>query len=164
LRGDQRTQGEQSRKEGGKIFGSGSRTPIAITLLVKDESNNHKIYYHDIGNYLSQKNKLNFISNYHSIKGMKWQEIIPDKNNDWINQRNENYNTFLSLYKDIFLGKLVGVSTSRDAWVYNFSYNPCVDNAQSMVKNYNSEIERLKNINDKNTLLEKANTSSDFIN
>src|SRR5699024_6685473 len=58
----------------------------------------------------------------------------------------------------------VGVSTSRDAWVYNFSYNPCVDNAQSMVKNYNSEIERLKNINDKNTLLEKANTSSDFIN
>jgi len=24
-----------SRKEGGKIFGSGSRTPIAVTMLVK---------------------------------------------------------------------------------------------------------------------------------
>jgi predicted helicase len=35
LRGNQRTSGELSRKEGGKIFGSGSRTPIAITLLVK---------------------------------------------------------------------------------------------------------------------------------
>lgn len=35
LRGNQRTSGELSRKEGGKIFGSGSRTPIAVTLLVK---------------------------------------------------------------------------------------------------------------------------------
>jgi len=30
LRGNQRTSGELSRKEGGKIFGSGSRTPISI--------------------------------------------------------------------------------------------------------------------------------------
>ncbi|WP_039762251.1 hypothetical protein, partial [Bartonella queenslandensis] len=29
LRGNQRTSGEVSRKEGGKIFGAGSRTPIA---------------------------------------------------------------------------------------------------------------------------------------
>lgn len=35
LRGNQRTSGELSKKEGGKIFGSGSRTPIAITILVK---------------------------------------------------------------------------------------------------------------------------------
>lgn len=35
LRGNQRTQGEMSRREGGKIFGSGSRTPVAITILVK---------------------------------------------------------------------------------------------------------------------------------
>ena len=35
LRGNQRTSGELSRREGGKIFGSGSRTPIAITILVK---------------------------------------------------------------------------------------------------------------------------------
>ncbi|HCW9186108.1 TPA: helicase, partial [Staphylococcus aureus] len=38
MRGDQRTQGEKSRKEGGKIFGSGSRAPIAISILVKDGS------------------------------------------------------------------------------------------------------------------------------
>jgi predicted helicase len=35
LRGNQRTSGELSRKEGGKIFGSGSRTPVTITILVK---------------------------------------------------------------------------------------------------------------------------------
>jgi len=36
LRGNQRTAGEQSRKEGGKVFGGGSRATVAITLLVKD--------------------------------------------------------------------------------------------------------------------------------
>ncbi|HZV45274.1 MAG TPA: helicase-related protein, partial [Saprospiraceae bacterium] len=61
LRGNQRTSGELSRKEGGKIFGSGSRTPIAITLLVKNpESKALKatIRYHDIGDYLSREEKL----------------------------------------------------------------------------------------------------------
>ena len=32
LRGNQRTQGELSRREGGKVFGSGSRAPVAITI------------------------------------------------------------------------------------------------------------------------------------
>jgi predicted helicase len=35
LRGNQRTESEQSRKEGGKIFGSGSRNTVAILILVK---------------------------------------------------------------------------------------------------------------------------------
>ena len=36
LRGNQRTSGETSRREGGKVFGQGSRTPVAITLLVQE--------------------------------------------------------------------------------------------------------------------------------
>jgi len=35
LRGNQRTAGEQSKREGGKAFGSGSRATVAILLLVK---------------------------------------------------------------------------------------------------------------------------------
>ncbi|MDO8727916.1 MAG: DEAD/DEAH box helicase family protein [Candidatus Methanoperedens sp.] len=60
LRGNQRTSGELSRKEGGKIFGSGSRTPVSITLLVKKPNNSNKnatIYYRDIGDYLSREEK-----------------------------------------------------------------------------------------------------------
>ena len=36
LRGNQRTQGERSRQEGGKVFGQGSRAPVAITILVRN--------------------------------------------------------------------------------------------------------------------------------
>ena len=38
LRGNQRTSGETSRKEGGKFFDSGSRTPVAICFFVKLDS------------------------------------------------------------------------------------------------------------------------------
>lgn len=61
LRGNQRTSGELSRKEGGKIFGSGSRTPIAITFLVKNPTKKGQkatIHYHDIGDYLTREQKL----------------------------------------------------------------------------------------------------------
>ena len=56
LRGNQRTAGEQSRKEGGKIFGSGSRATVAIMLLVRqpgpDPISGAVIRYCDIGDYL----------------------------------------------------------------------------------------------------------------
>ena len=56
LRGNQRTSGELSRKEGGKIFGSGSRTPVAITILVKKKGSKKDGYirYYDIGDYLTR--------------------------------------------------------------------------------------------------------------
>ncbi len=38
LRGNQRTSGEVSRKEGGKIFDSGSRATVAVIFFVKDKS------------------------------------------------------------------------------------------------------------------------------
>ena len=75
LRGNQRTSGELSRKEGGKIFGSGSRTPIAITLLVKKPhqtaDNRATIYYHDIGDYLSREEKLKLVRSFKSVSSPK---------------------------------------------------------------------------------------------
>ena len=58
LRGNARTQGELRRKEAGNVFGEGTRTPVAITLLVKKpktKSEKAKVYYHDIGYYLSRE-------------------------------------------------------------------------------------------------------------
>ncbi|MFZ1853161.1 MAG: DEAD/DEAH box helicase family protein [Nitrosomonas sp.] len=59
LRGNQRTAGELSRKEGGKIFGSGSRAPIAISILIKNPNaaEHGQIYMHDIGDYLELTQK-----------------------------------------------------------------------------------------------------------
>ena len=59
LRGNQRTAGEQSRKEGGKVFGSGSRNTVAVIIAVKREiPDDVTIHYRDIGDYLSADEKL----------------------------------------------------------------------------------------------------------
>ncbi|PGL66849.1 type ISP restriction/modification enzyme [Bacillus sp. AFS055030] len=166
LRGDARTQGEQRRKESGNVFGGGSRTPVAITLLVKDGYNNHEIYYHDIGDYLTQQQKLDILETSKSINGIDWNVIVPDSNNDWINQRDENYLSYPAIagenesYFNVFS---LGVQTSRDAWVMGYSKEKTIANAERMVANFNSEIDRLKNIKDSNEKLSKINNSDSFI-
>lgn len=147
LRGDQRTLGEQSRREGGKIFGSGSRTPVAISILVKDGSDSHELHYHDIGDYLSQKEKLAIISGFGDVSRLDWEEIIPDENNDWLNQRDPNYQKYASLAGNsdsVFSSNAVGISTARDLWVYNFSKKKTGQNVKKLISNYNVELERLK--------------------
>ena len=154
LRGNQRTSGEQSRKEGGKIFGSGSRATIAIIFLIKNSSkkSENKVFYHDIGDYLSQKEKLDIIKNFGDISTMKWQEITPNENYDWINQRNDDFESFISLgdkkdatTKTIFDVYSMGVKTNRDNWVYNFSHQLVINNMTRMIDFYNQQVEEFKN-------------------
>jgi predicted helicase len=154
LRGNQRTSGEQSRKEGGKIFGSGSRATIAIIFLIKNSSkkSENKVSYHDIGDYLTQKEKLDIIKNFGDISTIKWQEITPNENYDWINQRNDDFESFISLgdkkdatTKTIFDVYSMGVKTNRDNWVYNFSQQSVIDNMTRMIDFYNQQVEDFKN-------------------
>ena len=100
LRGNQRTQGERSRQEGGKIFGSGSRTPVALMVLVRDPAHRGKcqIHYKDIGDYLSREEKLRIIRESGSIAGISdWQRITPDEHHDWLEQRDPMYQGFMPL-------------------------------------------------------------------
>ncbi len=162
LRGNQRTAGERSRKEGGKIFGSGSRAPIAISLLVKNPQAKEqgKIYLHDIGDYLTREEKLDIIQELGSVKTIteqnSWQEIIPDRFNDWINQRDPNFDKYLPLGAKkekgtlpIFENYSRGVATSRDFWVYNYSAQILSHNINKSINFYNSEVDRYISANSK---------------
>jgi predicted helicase len=152
LRGNQRTSGELSRKEGGKIFGSGSRTPISITLLVKkpDHKGKATIHYHDIGDYLSRDEKLAIVKELGSVANpaMTWQTLAPNQHNDWINHRNDRFAEFVPLApekkfdaktKSLFTTYAVGVNTGRDAWAYNFSKQTLVKNMKGMIAFYNEQ-------------------------
>lgn len=153
LRGNQRTSGELSRKEGGKIFGSGSRTPIAITILVKkpkasDEA--ARIYYHDIGDYLSREEKLNIIRNMGDISNplMQWVSITPNEHGDWLNKRSEQFKLYTPLEPEKKFGKGSksffnvngpAVASGRDSWVYNFSKQSVEKNISAMIDFYNQQ-------------------------
>ena len=161
MRGNQRTSGELSRKEGGKIFGSGSRTPIAITILVKkpNSTGTANIFYHDIGDYLTREDKLRIIKEFGSICNpeMHLSSITPNKDNDWVNQRDGVFETFIPIgdkesksEKTVFVPWYsCGVKTNRDPWVYNFSKAKVNSNISSMIAIYNEHVERFKNSSDK---------------
>lgn len=165
LRGNQRTSGELSRKEGGKIFGSGSRTPVTITLLVKKhQSENQKavIYYNDIGDYLKREEKLTIIKNFGSVGNpeMKWVILHPNADGDWINPRNPIFDTFIPIgdkkgdeaEMSFFIPTYsMGLGTSRDAWCYNSSKYVITENMQNTINTYNEQVElfgkKLKTVN-----------------
>lgn len=153
LRGNQRTSGERSRQEGGKIFGSGSRAPIAISILVKNPKaeKQGQIYFHDIGDYLSREEKLDKIAGFKSLQGITsangWVEIIPDEHGDWLNQRDDSFNGHIKIgdkkSKDvsIFENYSLGVGTNRDAWVYQSSAKNLINNVQRFIDFYKRNLD-----------------------
>ena len=138
LRGNQLTQGELSRREGGKIFGSGCRCPITILLLVRLPDGQHHgnavIHYRDIGDYKTREEKLHDLIMYRSFLSKEWldgaQTLTPDAHGDWINQRNDTFAAYIPLEPEkkftekgqsFFSAQALGVATNRDAWVYAFT-------------------------------------------
>src|SRR5690606_38291459 len=126
LRGNARLSGEAWRKEGGKIFGQGSRAGVALLILVKDKDHSGPatIYYHDIGDYLSREEKLAKLQEYNDISHVKWKQIKPNSAYDWINQRSDDFVSFPAIRnKDkknevkevIFQQYSLGVNTAQDA-------------------------------------------------
>ena len=154
LRGNQRTSGELSRKEGGKIFGSGSRTPISITLLVKNpevKSGKAEVHYHDIGDYLDREQKLKIVKEFKTFSNPKMvlRTLKPNEHGDWLSMRNSTFDDFIPLdpnkkgdlkSNSFFNTYAVGVNTGRDAWCYNYSSESLARNMQNMISFYNEQV------------------------
>lgn len=151
LRGNQRTQGEQSRREGGKIFGQGSRTPVAITVLTLIPEAKHRgaIRVHDVGDYLSREDKLARVASFASLSGITkaggWQDISPDVHGDWFGQRSDGFGDFMQIGEKkgqsaaIFETYSLGVATGRDAFAINPSRAGLLNNISAMIATYESE-------------------------
>ncbi len=150
LRGNQRTLGEVSRKEGGKIFDSGSRATIAIVFFVKDKSvQNSAIHYYEVEDYLKREAKLNLLAGFENLESVPFKEITPNDKGDWINQREDAFDKLIPLKRDktlqndsIFDINSGGVASGRDPWVYNFSPDALMQNVQKCIDTYNADLKR----------------------
>lgn len=152
---------QQVKKEGQNIFNI--MTGVAITILVKDNSDTHKVLYHDIGDCLSRKEKLSILRNT-SITDLNFKELHIDEFGDWLNHRDKNYAKYTSLdnkgTKPLTLDRSIGFNTNRDAWDFNFSQKQLKSNVEKMIDNYNSQVQDLFNEKDP---LSKINLDEKFI-
>ena len=156
LRGNARTSGELRRKEAGNVFKEGSRAPIAITILVKRKENNTDkatIVYRDIGDYLTREQKLKIIKTTKSIENLEMTELHPNKEGDWINQRNDKFAEYIYIgdkdnknnektFFDINYSR--GMATGQDARLVNFGrtfLKQCID---TCVMELNQVVEQSK--------------------
>ncbi|EMG93346.1 hypothetical protein HMPREF1400_01074 [Helicobacter pylori GAM119Bi] len=151
IRGNQRTSGEVSRKEGGKIFDSGSRATVAVIFFVKDKSApNHTIFYYEVEDYLKRESKLNLLAGFENLDSVPFKEIVPNDKGDWINQRNDDFEKLIPLKRDkqlkifdtIFDLNSGGVVSGRDPWVYNFSPKNLMQSVQNCIDTYNADLKR----------------------
>lgn len=161
LKGNARTSGERRRREGGNVFESGSRTGVAITVLVKDptHSGTAEIFYAETEDYATRQEKLDQISTYRSIEGISgadaFRSITPNQHGDWISTRDERFTTFQEIGSKTLKGKehtpaifrqfSLGLATHRDPWCYNFSYKSVASNMSRMIANYNDQVDAGKN-------------------
>lgn len=152
LRGNAHTQGEVRRREGGNVFGGGSRNPIAVTLLVKNPEAKTKkavIRYHEVDDYLPRKEKLAIVSKFASIAApdIKWRFLQPNIHGEWLHQRNtffdalmplgdkegkRNHTFFVPFYS-------LGLCTAQDMWCYNASKSVLSANMNGLIDFYNQQ-------------------------
>ena len=156
LRGDIRKNmlSKGSAREGQNVFGPGSMTGISIAVLIKNPEavENGHLYFHDIGLNLTTKQKLNIVGNFGSIDGITkeagWEQIIPDENNDWLDQVDRRFDQFIAIgkkssnYPKIFENYSLGVVTNRDVWCIQSSCSKLEKNIRRLISNYSRELKR----------------------
>ncbi|CCI12451.1 Adenine specific DNA methyltransferase [Microcystis aeruginosa PCC 9806] len=110
----------------------GIQTGVAISLMVKRESNNLpcQILYTRRPELDTAAQKLEFLSST-KLNQLDFEHIIPDKKHNWLNQSDNDFNQLLPLIdKEVKSGKSEkavfklfssGLKTQRDEWVYDFS-------------------------------------------
>lgn len=164
LRGNTRDGGgERTRREGGKIFGAGSRNTVAITLLIRaGTAVAPLIRYCEVGDYLTREEKLRIVAE-SDLSSLAWDSITPNEHGDWLSQRDERYGTYTAIGHKPRKGEpqspglfdlySLGVVTNRDAWCWNFSRARLLDNIERTVAFYNEQVagldDRIPNLSPK---------------
>lgn len=145
LRGNQRTAGELSRREGGKVFGAGSRNTVAIFIGVKNPTHTGScnISYRDIGDYLTREDKLRITAD-SGLNTIDWTPITPNTHGDWVGQRDDTFTTWPAIgtkkrqpgQVTVFTSYSRGLSSGRDAWCYNHSREKLGLNIENLLDQY----------------------------
>lgn len=151
LRGNQRTAGELFRQEGGKVFGAGARTGVAVLIAVKRASgaNSCSLHYYEVPDYQTREQKLTDLE-HASVANMSWRTLTPNHAGDWLNQRTDAFAALTPLIettnpaRSLVRSTIVGPVTARDSWVYSFSAAALAHRLPEMIDFYNAQVLRAR--------------------
>ncbi|MCZ8022456.1 MAG: N-6 DNA methylase [Cytophagales bacterium] len=124
----------------------GIQTGVAIMFLVKKQNRENKtckINYVTMDDFWLKEQKLQWFIE-HPLKEIDFETISPDKNCNWLDLTQNDYELLLPLVEEngnsIFFTSSNGVNTARDEWVFDFSKTDLVAKVQYFSLVYNNQI------------------------
>ncbi len=155
----------------------GIQVGVSINFFIKkaDKTNSQtQIFYACVDEFWRKEDKYNHLNSKLHYQNVEWGRMTPDKRNTWLTEGlHAEFDTFTPMGNKemkaakgeatgvIFKTYSLGVSTNRDAWVYNFNRNVLTENISKMIQTYNAEVARWGQRTDRNANLDNFVVSDD---
>ena len=155
----------------------GIQVGVSINFFIKKADNTDsqtQIFYACVDEFWRKENKYDHLNSKQHYQNIEWEQITPDKRNTWLTEGlHAEFDTFIPMGNKamkaakgaatdvIFKTYSLGVSTNRDAWVYNFNRNVLTENISEMIQTYNAEVARWGQRTDRDDNLDDFVVSDD---
>ncbi|MEO7047798.1 MAG: type ISP restriction/modification enzyme, partial [Ferruginibacter sp.] len=151
----------------------GIQTGVAVLFLVKTshkqiKTTPCKIEYITMDDFWRKKEKLAWFSE-HGLQTLDFENITPDKNNNWINNADNDWDSLIPLadknvkankgFEAIFKSFTNGVITARDYWVYDLKESDLLKKVTFLLQIYKDSLAEIKGISSKSEIKSKVDYS-----
>ena len=137
----------------------GIQTGVAISFMVKREQSTKdrraaRVFYARRPELETADEKLSFLAS-HPMRRLEFDEVSPDKNANWVNLTNNDFDTLLPLAsketkagnaagaRAIFRLFTLGINSGRDDWMFDNSASHLQKKLIFFIDFYNKEVTRL---------------------
>ncbi|MBI4965787.1 MAG: DEAD/DEAH box helicase [Desulfomonile tiedjei] len=130
----------------------GIQVGVSINLFVKTKAycGHGRIFYFRVDDFWRKEERFSFLESSDSCSYINWTELFPDGKHTWLTKGlKSDFDEFLpigtretktGIGTAIFRDYTRGLTTCRDAWVYNFNSTQLCRNVQTTINTYNAEV------------------------
>jgi predicted helicase len=132
------------------VFGIQVGVSINVFLRMKEPASGTHIFYSRLDEKWRKEDKLSFLESAEVLSRVEWQEMTPSENCTWLTEGlSGDFESLLPIgVRDtklpdgnaLFRLFSLGVSTNRDAWVYNYEMEGLCRNVERMIEVYNQQL------------------------
>ena len=147
LRGDAYKSGTEFDTEGSKLFGSGSRNGVQITVLVRnpEEPPHHsaELRYAAVPERSTLKQKFDWLADLGDATSDRFETVPVNARHDWVNLTDGTFEDMMAVCDtdkantEVMVSEsALGLVTGCDAYVYSFSRDALTERMRDMIAAY----------------------------
>jgi predicted helicase len=138
----------------------GIQVGVGITIAIRSSRHTKRsLFYYRVPEFWHRTEKLAFLVTMGYFDKIQWTELHPDEKCTWITEGlDPEFTSLLPLgnkearmqihqnTQTIFKNYSLGISTARDVWNYNFSFEALQKHIKGFIETYNTEVDRWRRI------------------